>query len=367
MRESILIKTRVASMMGLAVFFGAFAPPAQADEKQNQNLLKAVAKGDLEDALKALDKGADPNLKNAQNVPVVVSVASTDQVGLAVALLSRGGDPNAPDPAGRTALMTAVLAGRGRMVQALLSNRADVKAVAPDGTTAMDLAQKRGDPEILRLLTAAGAAPTQAAPAVKLLPDPNGKVLFEDFFQQANPKWRSYRGQWVAQGGNLVQVRDEAKEGNTIYFYDPVSMADGEVTARVQMIVRMPKFTTREDEDLLRVRRRIAGAGIVFRYQDESNFYLFRLAGEEGVVLGKMQNGQWSDLANPRASDLLGKYLEADRDYVLRVRMDGKRIQCWIDERAAVNLEDGTFSVGRAGLSTFRTQAAYKAFRITER
>jgi hypothetical protein len=129
----------------------------------------------------------------------------------------------------------------------------------------------------------------------------------------------------------------------------------------------LPQFTTAADQELLRTKRQIAGAGIVFRYQDENNFYLFRTAGEDGLVLGKMVNGEWHDLANPRAADFAGVLLKMDAPYNLRVRVAGKAIQCWIADKAVANLDDTSFSTGRVGVSTFRSKATFQSIRVVER
>jgi hypothetical protein len=211
----------------------------------------------------------------------------------------------------------------------------------------------------------AATAPPPALPAPP--PASQDKVLLHDDFDQQNPQWRQVRGQWAVQGGHAVQVRDDARELNTIMFYDPLSIADAEMTSVVSMQARLPQFQTAGDAELIEVRRRIAGAGLVFRYQNENNFYMFRLAGEDGAVLGKMQDGQWTDLINPRAADFSGSLIKVDTPYRLRVRTQGRRIQCWINDRAIANLEDSSFSTGRVGLVTFRTQASFDSIHVIEK
>jgi hypothetical protein len=196
----------------------------------------------------------------------------------------------------------------------------------------------------------------------------NEKVLLSDNFQRPDPRWRQVRGQWGVTSGKLTQVRDDSRELNTVFYYDPLIIADAEITlAGAMMMADMPQFMTAADQELLRTKRQIAGAGIDFRYQDENNFYLFRTAGEDGLVLGKLVNGEWHDLANPRAADFAGVLLKMDTPYQLRVRVSGKNIQCWIADKAVANLEDSQFSTGRIGLSTFRSKASFGSIRVVER
>lgn len=192
-------------------------------------------------------------------------------------------------------------------------------------------------------------------------------VLLADDFNQYNPQWRTVRGQWAVQDGSAIQVRDDAREQNAIMYFDPLIVADAEVATAVKMSATLPQFPTPEDGARINELRRIAGAGLVFRYQDENNFYMFRLAGEDGAVLGKMVDGQWQDIVNPRAADFGGALIKMDTEYALRVRVQGRRIECWINGRAVANLEDSSFSTGRVGLVTFRTRAAFSSIRVVER
>jgi hypothetical protein len=193
------------------------------------------------------------------------------------------------------------------------------------------------------------------------------RVLLAEDFQQYTPDWRQVRGHWGLVNGSLLQVRDAVTDLNTIMFYDPLTVADAEITADVTLANDLPQYLTAGDEELLHARRRVAGAGVVFRYQDEHNFYLFRTAGEEGVVIGKVVDGVWHELATPRAADFAGVGLKSDTTYKLRVRLSGQRIQCWIGDRAVVNLEDNSLSTGRVGLTTFRSKAAFNTLRVIER
>jgi hypothetical protein len=215
-----------------------------------------------------------------------------------------------------------------------------------------------------------GALPASAQmpPAPPMPPKTSAeRVLLREYFEQYSPYWRQVRGHWAVTSGRLLQTRDDARELNTVLFYDPLIIVDAEITAVAAMLNDVPQFLTAEDADLLRTRRQVGGAGIVFRYQDENNFYLFRLAGEDGVVLGKIVDGNWYELSNPRAADFAGLGLRSQASYPLRVRVVGHRIQCWIGNRAVANLEDGSFGTGRIGLTTFRSKAAFTSLRVVER
>ena len=211
------------------------------------------------------------------------------------------------------------------------------------------------------------ACAAHSAPRIQTVAPSGERVLLQDSFDAYSPYWRQVRGQWIVGSGRLVQTREDARELNAVMFYDPLIVADAEITANAMMVADVPEFQTVDDADLMRTKRAIAGAGIVFRYQDENNFYLFRLAGEEGVVLGKVVNGVWHELASPRSADFAGMRLRTEVPYRLRVRVVGQRIQCWIGEKAVINLEDSSLNTGRVGFTTFRTRAAFTSLRVVER
>lgn len=206
--------------------------------------------------------------------------------------------------------------------------------------------------------------------------------LFCDRFIDYLPGYKQVRGKWeylVEKGDRLLhQVSDSAREANALMYFDNLNIADADISTSVKMDFEYPQVAIAEDEPRVRRLRRIAGAGIVFRLQDENNFYMFRIAGEEGLVLGKMVDGEWFDLANPRAEDKLSAKLSYAQWFGLRVRVRGDLIQAWIVElpieggwpveraQAVVNLRDNTFSTGRVGLTTFHVKAKYSFLRVLE-
>ena len=192
------------------------------------------------------------------------------------------------------------------------------------------------------------------------------RVLLAEEFDTYSPHWRQVRGQWALVGGNLLQARDDARELNTMMYFDPLNVADADITTEVSVLNDLPQHLTAGDDELLRTKRLVSGAGVVFRYQDQDNFYMFRTAGEEGVVLGKVVNGEWHELASPRAADFAGPRLKTDRPYNLRVRAVGNRIQAWIGDTAVANVQDSSLGTGRVGLATFRSKAAFTSLRVVE-
>ena len=139
-------------------------------------LLFAARHGDAGSARLLLDAGADVNDTAADRTSALVVAAMSGHGRLADLLLERGADPNASG-AGYGALHAAVLRSDAGLVRALLARGADPNArlvrgtpvprwtyqyvltLREKGATPFLLATKYLEPDIMRVLTAAGADP----------------------------------------------------------------------------------------------------------------------------------------------------------------------------------------------------------------
>ena len=139
-------------------------------------LLFAARHGDAGSARLLLEAGADVNDTAADGNSALVVAAISGHARLAALLLERGADPNASG-AGYSALHAAVLRADAGLVRALLARGADPNArltrstpvprwtyqyiltLREKGATPFLLATKYLEPEIARLLAAAGADP----------------------------------------------------------------------------------------------------------------------------------------------------------------------------------------------------------------
>jgi hypothetical protein len=89
-------------------------------------------------------------------------------------------------------------------------------------------------------------------------------------------------------------------------------------------------------------------AGIVFRYQNESNFYVVRVS-----ALG--HNFRFYKVADGQRGNLLGPPLDISTDawHTLTVQCEGDRITCWLDDNLTMPpLQDETFAEGKIGFWT---------------
>lgn len=123
-------------------------------------IYRAIVDGDEDRARLMLDRGADPNSRDAtlselcwfllrprnpthalpdlSEQPPLLSIAIyKSQLGIARILLEAGADPNALDEQGRTPLSYAALSDNPEFVRFLLDRGADAKRKMPDGSTAL--------------------------------------------------------------------------------------------------------------------------------------------------------------------------------------------------------------------------------------
>lgn len=208
---------------------------------------------------------------------------------------------------------------------------------------------------------AASPGPAQAASGPR--------TIFYDTFDNVKPEWQQVSGTWEIRAGELVQRSDDPRQLNAIRFITTPRISDATIETFVQIAPVLPATITANDSELLEGVRYKIGAGIVFRMTDPRNFYMFRLAGEEGAVLGRMQDGEWNerDLCNPRVRDFLsGERIGFRRDnwYRLKVEAYGNRLVVSINDEPVCSVNDDSFGIGQVGLVTFKTAAAFDHIKI---
>lgn len=89
-------------------------------------------------------------------------------------------------------------------------------------------------------------------------------------------------------------------------------------------------------------------AGIVFRYQNESNFYVIRVSAlGHNLRFYKFVNGQFVDPTTVNANISAGAW------HTLTVQSEGNQINCWLDDQLAMPLQTSeTFPSGKIGFWT---------------
>jgi hypothetical protein len=96
-------------------------------------------------------------------------------------------------------------------------------------------------------------------------------------------------------------------------------------------------------------------AGVVFRFQNESNFYVVRASAlGHNLRFYKVVNGIRSDPIGPQLDISAGDW------HTLAVQCQGNQITCWLDDQPAMPpLQDNTFTAGKIGFWTKSDAVSY--------
>jgi hypothetical protein len=152
-------------------------------------------------------------------------------------------------------------------------------------------------------------------------------------------------GHWVVQqeGGSKYLAQLDADSTRNRF---PVAVLSDVNAADVDLSVRFRPVSGRVDQ----------AAGLVWRYQNEDNYYIVRAnALEDNVVLYKVQYGTRTDLPVKGEGRTYGKAAEvpANQWSTLRVVAAGPKFEVYFNGRKLYEVEDSTFTqAGRVGLWT---------------
>jgi hypothetical protein len=159
-------------------------------------------------------------------------------------------------------------------------------------------------------------------------------------------------GKWVVQAEGsdkyLAQLDDD-RTGSRF----PVAVVAGLTLADGDVSVRFKPVSGRTDQ----------AAGLVWRYQDENNYYIVRAnALEDNVVLYKVENGRRTDLPVKGEGRTYGKpsKVPSGRWGTLRVVVRGSLFEVYHDGRKLYEVEDATFTrTGKVGVWTKADSVTY--------
>lgn len=129
---------------------------AKGEYRSDTALIKAATRGDEEIVRVLLMKGAKVNENDKFGATALMYAASGGYTQIVESLIESGADVNAKDNYGRTALIDAVYDNHHDIVKILLSKGAEVNAEDNSGATAWVHAVERGYTEIAKLLKTAG-------------------------------------------------------------------------------------------------------------------------------------------------------------------------------------------------------------------
>lgn len=152
-------------------------------------------------------------------------------------------------------------------------------------------------------------------------------------------------GAWVvqAEGSNRFLAQTDPDSTRSRF---PLAVLSDVTAGDVDLSVRFRPISGRVDQ----------AAGLVWRYQNQDNYYIVRAnALEDNVVLYKVEGGVRTDLPLKGEGRTYGKKSEvpAGRWSTLRVVANGRVFEVYFDGVKLYEVEDGTFSKpGKVGLWT---------------
>jgi len=154
--------------------------------------------------------------------------------------------------------------------------------------------------------------------------------LINDDFSQKNPSWKAYTGQWKFQKGVLIQT----SENNDF----PVILYENKPVADLDISVRFKPISGKID----------ASGGLIFRAEDEDNYYIVRANALEGNYrLYTFTDGYRHELASASVTPpAIGEF------HTLRVLAKGDHIQAYLNGTLELDYHDDTFKKGYTGLWT---------------
>jgi len=186
-----------------------------------------------------------------------------------------------------------------------------------------------------------------AAPAVttrRLSVPPAAAVSVTEHFDDEPADWKAYVGTWQVRkdGNNGVYVQSATDSGYRAY---PRALWLRARYSDLDMTMRMKPISGKID----------ASGGIIFRAQDEQNYYVVRAnALENNLRLYTVIEVSRTPIASTKITrPALGHW------HTLRLIAVGPRIQVYLDGNLQIDHEDDTFTTGWVGLWT-------KADSVTE-
>ena len=133
------------------------AEKRKAEELNNKRMVNSIQYPNTSRLKYTLDRGANPNLKDAYGVPVLTRAVAAKRAEHVKMLLNRGADVHAVDNDGETAVFAAVAANDTAILKLLTSKGASINLKNKNGKTPAMEAARLGHIDMLKYLLANGA------------------------------------------------------------------------------------------------------------------------------------------------------------------------------------------------------------------
>lgn len=174
------------------------------------------------------------------------------------------------------------------------------------------------------------ACNSKSTEGVKAIQSSDSDIVISDDFQQKNPAWKAYEGDWQFNKGEL-------KQNATDNDY-PVILREDKQLSDLDVSVSFKPISGDID----------ASGGLIFRAENEDNYYIVRAnALENNFRLYTFVDGRRHQLAS--ASVTAPSF---NQYHKMRVVAKGDHIQAYLNGELKLDYHDSTFAKGYTGLWT---------------
>jgi uncharacterized protein len=149
-----------ALVLGLPIPIGAQEPAAarvETDPAARPELHRAAREGDLAALRAQLDRGQDPNARDAAGRTPLLEAVAAGRPDAVRMLLEAGADVAGRTPGGRTPLIEAAEQGHSQVAEVLIEAGADLDLAQRGWGSALQVAERLGHEQLAALLLQAGA------------------------------------------------------------------------------------------------------------------------------------------------------------------------------------------------------------------
>jgi len=162
----------------------------------------------------------------------------------------------------------------------------------------------------------------------------SGNVLFADNFSDSNSGWDRYSDEKAitdySQGGYRIWVNDTQQE---VWANPGLDVQDAVID------VETTALDGPQDNDF----------GVICRYEDNQNFYVFEINSDGYAIIGMYRAGEWLGLSSEKflPSDAI---LQGNATNRMRAECAGSTLRLYVNDDLVAEADDSTFRSGDVGL-----------------
>lgn len=147
---------------------------------------------------------------------------------------------------------------------------------------------------------------------------------------------------YVYDGGRYLFTNTAPAEGATAVFNPAFTFTNTYLEVQAELVDGQPA----------------SAYGLIFRYQDESNFYVFTVSGLGQVSLWALEDGRWRELRGGDDPWTDSEAVAVDGPNLLSIVADGEHLDMLVNGEHVIVLDDDTYDGGAVGFYVATTTGA---------